>query len=401
MPWPRTRRHGPDAQPAPLRADGWVLCPWGSPHSPCRRARQLLSSRTRQIRECNGVFHLAKKIIRPSSCPPEEPLVRQLQLHAFRALRFLFSIERNRKIFKRLFPPELFGLFIDVGHYRADLAGYSSMVDFVNGLQKAGLASLSSSVRDLDLNKEPTRMVRDYGLLEKLGQGAFGCVYRVRKQGGQTFQAMKQIPLENQLLFGQEEAEKSTRGPGFWLVLPSSRLRARMPACPRACVGSCPLGATANLTGAAPFCWPSAARIGTVLNEVKIIESQLRHPNIVRYQKSFCEEGCLFIVMEMVEGASLQEHFNALTEKKEKMVEDRIWNIFIQMARGLRYIHKDKRVVHRDLTPSNVMLGWNDTVKITDFGLARQRNTGATLMESSVGTPTYVRPGRMDSGASR
>jgi len=68
-------------------------------------------------------------------------------------------------------------------------------------------------------------------------------------------------------------------------------------------------------------CWPPtgtiAARLGTVLNEVKIIESQLRHPNIVRYQKSFCEDGYLFIVMEMVDGASLQEHFNALLEKGE------------------------------------------------------------------------------------
>lgn len=244
----------------------------------------------RQIRECNGVFHLAKKIMRPATCPATEPLIASLQTHAFRALRFLFSIERNRKIFKRLFPPELFELFIDVGHYHADLAGYTPMVEYVSRMERPALAALTASVEELDLNKEPSRMVRDYGILEKLGQGAFGCVYRVRKQGGQSFQAMKQIPLENQLLFGgQDDGEKS-------------------------------------------------ARLGSVLNEVKIIESQLRHPNIVRYQKSFCEDGYLYIVMEMVEGASLQEHFNALTEKHETMAESRIWNIFIQMARGLRYV---------------------------------------------------------------
>ncbi len=83
---------------------------------------------------------------------------------------------------------------------------------------------------------------------------------------------------------------------------------------------------------------------------------------------------------------------NALIEKKQTMSEERMWNIFIQICMGLRYIHMDKRVVHRDLKPDNILLGWNDSVKITDFGLARQRNTGHTLMESSVGTMAYSCP---------
>lgn len=58
----------------------------------------------------------------------------------------------------------------------------------------------------------------------------------------------------------------------------------------------------------------------------------------------------------------------------------------------MHYIHVEKKVVHRDLTPGNIMLGWYDKVTITDFGLARQRQTGNTLMESSVGTLTYSCP---------
>ena len=50
----------------------------------------------------------------------------------------------------------------------------------------------------------------------------------------------------------------------------------------------------------------------------------------------------LYIVMELVEGASLQDHFNSLTEKKQTMDEPRIWRIFVQLSLGMRYLHKDK-----------------------------------------------------------
>ena len=47
-----------------------------------------------------------------------------LAAHAFRALRFVFSTERNRQIFRRLFPPDLFAAFIDVGHYTREIERY-------------------------------------------------------------------------------------------------------------------------------------------------------------------------------------------------------------------------------------------------------------------------------------
>ena len=122
------------------------------------------------------------------------------------------------------------------------------------------------------------------------------------------------------------------------------------------------------------------------------LHASLRHPNVVKYETSFVDGRTLFIVMEMVEGASLQDHFNALVEKKETMPEKRIWRIFVQLCNGLHYMHREQRVVHRDLSPSNVMLGWYDKVTIVDFGLSRQRNTGNTLMESSVGTLSYSCP---------
>lgn len=57
------------------------------------------------------------------------------QANALRALRFLFSKERNRKLFKRLFPPDVFEKFIDIGHYNRDINAYLQLVFKINALQ--------------------------------------------------------------------------------------------------------------------------------------------------------------------------------------------------------------------------------------------------------------------------
>ena len=60
----------------------------------------------------------------------------------------------------------------------------------------------------------------------------------------------------------------------------------------------------------------------------------------------------------------------------------------------LSYLHKEKRIIHRDLTPNNVMLGENDHVTITDFGLAKVKQSDASCMTSVVGTILYSCPGK-------
>jgi serine/threonine protein kinase len=55
-----------------------------------------------------------------------------------------------------------------------------------------------------------------------------------------------------------------------------------------------------------------------------------------------------------------------------------------------RYLHKDARVVHRDLKPGNIMLDWGDHVTVTDFGLAKQKESESSMMQSSVGTMQCV-----------
>ena len=65
------------------------------------------------------------------------------QAYALRALRFLFSVERNRRHFKRMFPAELFESFIDIGHYNRDISAYLPLVNKLNCL----------AVRSLDMHR--------------------------------------------------------------------------------------------------------------------------------------------------------------------------------------------------------------------------------------------------------
>ena len=93
--------------------------------------------------------------------------------------------------------------------------------------------------------------------------------------------------------------------------------------------------------------------------------------------------------MELVEGAPLIEHINSLQEKGQRFTEARLWCIFTQLVLALRYIHKDKHIVHRDLSPANLMLGEADHLTITDFGLAKQKQREFSVMQSVVGTMPY------------
>ncbi|KAF6727021.1 Serine/threonine-protein kinase Nek10 [Oryzias melastigma] len=117
----------------------------------------------------------------------------------------------------------------------------------------------------------------------------------------------------------------------------------------------------------------------------------MMHPNVVKYYKTFLDGEKLYIVMELIEGVPLAEHFTSLKEKQQRFTEDRIWNVFIQVCLALRYLHKEKRIVHRDLTPNNIMLGEKDKVTITDFGLAKQKQENSKLT-SVVGTILYSCP---------
>jgi serine/threonine protein kinase len=73
----------------------------------------------------------------------------------------------------------------------------------------------------------------------------------------------------------------------------------------------------------------------------------------------------LYIVMELIAGSSLQDFLSLKKETNRRMIEENIWRVLIQLILALRYLHKEKGIVHRDLTANNIMLDDEYRVKIS------------------------------------
>lgn len=109
------------------------------------------------------------------------------------------------------------------------------------------------------------------------------------------------------------------------------------------------------------------------------VGSQLRHPNIVQILDfNVDEHGYYFLVMEWVDGLDLRSYLNAFALDHRQANWRLIAAIGIEALRGLAAAHsrrdakgKTSPVIHRDVTPQNIMIGRNGVVKITDFGLSR------------------------------
>jgi eukaryotic-like serine/threonine-protein kinase len=113
----------------------------------------------------------------------------------------------------------------------------------------------------------------------------------------------------------------------------------------------------------------------------------LTHPNICVVYEIDEAEGNSFIAMEYVEGESLADKI-----KKRPLPLDEALDAAIQVAEGLQAAH-EKKVVHRDIKPANIMLDAKGRAKIMDFGLAHlEEATRITKTGTVLGTPAYMSP---------
>jgi len=113
----------------------------------------------------------------------------------------------------------------------------------------------------------------------------------------------------------------------------------------------------------------------------------LQHNNIVTVYDAGDDKGTPYLAMEYVEGETLDR----LAEPGETLPIEKVNSIIRQVAEGLDYAHQ-KGVVHRDIKPANILVTKDGAAKIMDFGIARLSDSELTQRGVVMGSPSYMSP---------
>eukprot|EP00347_Sterkiella_histriomuscorum_P019924 403339782 len=173
---------------------------------------------------------------------------------------------------------------------------------------------------------------KDFTVINKLGEGAYSQVYKVKRLSDNQIYALKKVSLDP---LSQKERENA-------------------------------------------------------LNEVRILAS-IQHPNVVGYKEAFLEEQekYLCIIMEYADDGDLYQKIIEHQRNSTLFDEDTIWRYFIHMVRGLKALHKLK-IFHRDMKSANIFINKNGTAKLGDLNVSKVAKKG--LLYTQTGTPYYASP---------
>eukprot|EP00039_Didymoeca_costata_P019194 m.336588 g.336588 ORF g.336588 m.336588 type:complete len:375 (-) comp17901_c0_seq1:140-1264(-) len=128
-----------------------------------------------------------------------------------------------------------------------------------------------------------------------------------------------------------------------------------------------------------------------LVREIVIIKRGLSCPNIVDYYGyNFCE-GDVWIYMELME-ISLFNLYRKISP--DYFPEDILSQIAVSIFDGLKFLKVELNVMHRDVKPSNLLMGFDGSFKICDFGICN--NLEKSLLQSTVGCSPYLSPERID-----
>jgi eukaryotic-like serine/threonine-protein kinase len=148
-----------------------------------------------------------------------------------------------------------------------------------------------------------------------------------------------------------------------------------------------------------PHCSADKEFIGMLIDEAKL-SVLLSHTNIVQVYDLGKVGDDYFISMEFINGSNLREVLNRAKELDEKFSEDIVVYIISEVCKGLDYAHAKKdsdgnplNIVHRDISPQNILLSFEGEVKIVDFGIAKAAmNISHTMAGILKGKISYMSP---------
>lgn len=173
--------------------------------------------------------------------------------------------------------------------------------------------------------------INDFDFLNKLGEGSYSTVYKVRRKADNQIYALKKIK------FGTMNSRDKQNA----------------------------------------------------LNEIRFLAS-VNHPNIASLKEAFIDEGTstLCIVMDFAEKGDLLQILQNHKRNGTKFQENEIWDILYQTLKGLRILH-DMKILHRDIKSANIFVSVDNTVKLGDLNVSKLVNG---LAHTQTGTPYYASP---------
>ena len=128
---------------------------------------------------------------------------------------------------------------------------------------------------------------------------------------------------------------------------------------------------------------------------------KLQHTNIVRIEGFEDIDGSFAIIMEFVDGSDLRSILSACERSKTRLSVPMALFIAAEAARGLHYAHNKRddlsqaslSIVHRDISPQNILISYEGEVKVTDFGIAKAKNKNTETQTGTVkGKYSYMSP---------
>ncbi|KAJ5737793.1 kinase-like protein [Penicillium malachiteum] len=125
-----------------------------------------------------------------------------------------------------------------------------------------------------------------------------------------------------------------------------------------------------------------------VAREIEI-QSNLRHPNVLRLFGHFHDKKRIFLILEYAGKGELYKHL----QKADRFPEWKAAQYMSQMASALKYLHQ-KHVIHRDIKPENILVGLHGELKMSDFGWSVHAPSGRRLTQC--GTLDYLPPEMVD-----
>ncbi len=122
-----------------------------------------------------------------------------------------------------------------------------------------------------------------------------------------------------------------------------------------------------------------------------LLLARLMHPNLPRIYDHFCENGRWYLVMDFIEGETLEERLSRMPNGQLPLAE--VLRLGIQLCNVLGYLHsRQPPIIFRDLKPANIMLTGDGHLYLIDFGIARLFKPGQSKDTTALGSAGYAAP---------